>query len=257
MLLTPIAVAHSTHITTPHGLSLAPLPALIAHRGASRECPENTLPAFERALARGADGIELDVHATRDGVVVVHHDPTPHQPPNGIANAVPFAQLDHSAVRAMALADGERIPSLSEVLELVGDSADLFVEIKGHGIEQQVVRTIRGACAPGRCAIHSFDHRAVRRARDLAPEVRGGILLSSYLVDTVTALRGARATDLWQWWEHIDQPIVDEIHAAGGRVIAWTVNDPGVARSLASMGVDGLCTDDVRLLSGALAHATA
>jgi glycerophosphoryl diester phosphodiesterase len=190
-------------------------------------------------------------------VIVVHHDPAPERGAAGTPAAVPFSTLDYSSVRAMTLADGERIPSLSEVLELVGDNADVFVEIKGHGIHQQVVRTIREASAPSRCAVHSFDHRAVRGARALAPELRGGILLSSYLVDTVTALRNATATDLWQWWEHIDQPLVDEIHAAGGRVIAWTVNDAGAGRSLAWMGVDGLCTDDVRLLSGALAPPTA
>jgi glycerophosphoryl diester phosphodiesterase len=232
-------------------------PALIAHRGASRECLENTLAAFERALARGADGIELDVHATRDGIVVVHHDPVPRAGRAGAARELPFSELDYAAVRSMTLAGGEGIPALSEVLELVGDRADLFVEIKGRGIEQQVVRTIREAPASSRCAVHSFDHRAVRRARTLAPELRGGILLSSYLVDTVTPLRNATATDLWQWWEHIDGPLVDEIHAAGGRVIAWTVNDRDVGRSLASLGVDGLCTDDVRLVRDALAHTTA
>lgn len=160
--------------------------------------------------------------------------------------------MDYGAVRSIDLAGGTRIPRLAEVLELVGDHADVFIEIKARGIEPEVVRDVRDGPAPARCAVHSFDHRSVQRVRALAPELRGGILLSSYLVDTVATLRGAAATDLWQWWEHIDQPLIRDVHAAGGRVIAWTVNDGDAARFLAAMGVDGLCTDDVGALRAAL-----
>src|SRR5919205_2879218 len=119
-------------------------PQLIAHRGAPRERPENTLPAFLRALALGAEGIELDVHATADGVVVVHHDPMPRAPPPSGALAgrrietLTFDELQGFSIRGLAL-----IPTLAEVLAVVKGRVDVFVEIKGSGIERAVIDTIR------------------------------------------------------------------------------------------------------------------
>ncbi len=221
-------------------------PALIGHRGAPREFPENTLPSFQRALELGADGIELDVHATRDGVVVVHHDPVLH-------GGGPIAGLTHAELDGHLVAGRERIATLDEVLALVDGRADVYVEIKARDVERPVVDAIRRSPAPARCAIHSFDHRVVRRARDIAPEIRTGILLTSYLLDPALALIGAGASDLWQQWELIDPPLVALAHDAGARVIAWTVNDARIARRLAEWGVDALCTDVLPTISQALA----
>ena len=236
------------------GDAVARMPELIAHRGASRERIENTLPAFERAVAHGADGIELDVHATRNGIVVVHHDPVPHGTPEDPALAgVPIAALSLKELRLISLAPNTGIPTLAQVLRSVRPPTKLYVEIKGHGIESAVVETIRAAPLPSRCAVHGFDHRIVPRVHAVAPEIRGGILSSSYAIDPVHELRAAGAQDYWIWWEHIDAPLCEAVHAAGCRVIAWTVNDPLAARRLATLGVDGLCTDDVPAIRAALA----
>ena len=210
-------------------------PEIIAHRGTPREHRENTLPAFRRALELGVDGIELDVHATRDGTIVVHHDAAP-------AGAPPIATLTASQLARFNAAPGVPIPTLAEVLAVVAGQAMLYVEIKGAGIARLVTNALRQArCS--RCAIHSFDHRTVREAGALAPGLRTGILLSSYLADPVAAMRAAGASDLWQRWDQVDALLVDRVHDAGGRVIAWTVNEPTPARDLARIGVDGLCSD--------------
>jgi glycerophosphoryl diester phosphodiesterase len=217
---------------------------LIAHRGASRERPENTLSAFRRALELDADGIELDVHATRDGVVVVHHDPVPRGAPDeGALAGRALVDLSLDEVARFRLGGSERIPTLEEVLTVVDGGADVYVEIKAPAIEAAVVDVIRRSPAPARCAVHSFDHRVPRNVRALAPEIRTGILLTSYLLDPGSALRQAGASDLWQQWELIDPPLVALAHEAGARVIAWTVNDPRRARLLADWGVDAICTD--------------
>jgi glycerophosphoryl diester phosphodiesterase len=215
------------------------MPAIIAHRGASREYPENSIPAFERALALGADGIELDVHATRDGVVVVHHDADV---------AVSGGDDPRRAIAAMTVAelrrsmDASALPTLAEVLALVGERATVYVELKGADIEAAVVEVIRGA--PNvRVAVHSFDHRAVRRVGEIAPQLPLGILEVSRLVDPVRAMRDAGARDRWQQWQLIDADLVRTVHAAGGRVVAWTVNERQVAERLRAWGVDALCTD--------------
>jgi glycerophosphoryl diester phosphodiesterase len=84
----------------------------------------------------------------------------------------------------------------------------------------------------------------------LAPELPRGILFDHYPADVEASMRYAGARDVWPNWRLIDQRLVSTVHAAGGRVIAWTVNGRSAAERLAALGVDGLCTDDVRLLEG-------
>ena len=217
-------------------------PLVIAHRGASRERTENTLPAFLTALEQNVDGIELDVHATRDHVVVVHHDAIPRaQAPTPALAGRPIADLTLAELRDFRVSGDTGIPTLEEVLKAVGDRAEVFIEIKGRGIERQVVASAGDHGV--RCAVHCFDHRVVKRIRRLAPEMRTGILLASYLVESDAAMNAAGALDLWQQWEFIDEQLVADVHSIGGRVIAWTVNDKARARELVRIRADGICTD--------------
>jgi glycerophosphoryl diester phosphodiesterase len=219
-------------------------PTTIAHRGASREAPENTLAAFARAGELGADGVELDVHRTADGAVVVHHDPVPNATPQDPALAGrPFTSLTLAEVRTFRVAEVHPIPTLNEVLELLGDRLTIYCELKGIGVVEAAAPLL--ARHQGPCAMHAFDHRAVRRAADLAPAVPRGILVVSRLVDTTHALLAARAKTLWPQVEFVDADLVSEIRAFGGSIIAWTANDPVRATELVRLGVDALCGDDV------------
>ena len=228
-------------------------PMLIGHRGAPRDRPENTLPSFLRALELQADGIELDVHCTKDRVVVVHHDEIPRAtaPSAQLAgkriDALTFDELQGFSVRGLAL-----ISTLEEALAVIKGRADVFVELKGAAIEHEVIAVIRASIAPARCAVHSFDHAQVARARALAPEIRGGILFDRPIPDPAGAMRAADALDVWPSREHVDASLVQQVHDAGGRVIPWTVNKPEQAVTLASLGVDGLCTDFIPVLRAAL-----
>jgi glycerophosphoryl diester phosphodiesterase len=226
------------------------IPEIIGHRGAPRDRVENTLPAFAAALAQGADGVELDVHATSDGTVVVHHDFLPRVP--GVADRRPLAAMTMAEVNALRFDDGSGIPTLDDVLELLGTRATAYVELKGRGIEAHVLEVL--ARHPTPAAVHSFDHRAVLRTATARPALARGALLSSYVVDAPAVLRAARARDLWQEWEWIDQPLVDAVHASGGRVVAWTANDPDAIRMLAAMGVDALCTDTPAIARAAVSR---
>jgi glycerophosphoryl diester phosphodiesterase len=204
---------------------------------------ENTLPSFAAALAAGAQGIELDVHATADGVAVVHHDPVTS---TGVEiTGTRWSDLNPDGGAASG-ASG--IPSLASVCDLVARRAELFVEIKGEGIEEAVTAVLHGR--PGTFAIHSFDHAAIGRlARARAP-YRLGLLLEDPVADAVQLLAEYGARDAWPHKSLIDQPLVERVQRSGGRVIAWTVNSVSDARRLAAYGVDGICTDDVTLLDG-------
>lgn len=217
----------------------------IAHRGAKREFPENTLAAFQRAFERGADAIELDVHATRDGVVVVHHDPKVRLRGRW-SRSVSIVDLEWEDLRGARLAPGIGIPTLDDVLAIVPPSAAVYVEIKGAHIEHSVAAVL--ARAATRCAVHSFDHEAVARMREIAPDVPRGILFDRRAPDVVASMRATGARDVWPEPRLIDAALVQTVHAAGGRVIAWTVNSRAEAAALATLGIDGVCTDDVRLL---------
>jgi glycerophosphoryl diester phosphodiesterase len=225
-------------------------PEIIAHRGASDEAPENSLAAFRRAVELGADGIELDIQFTADRIPVVHHDAT--------LKAGGSDESDRP-IHRLKLADARRLAplaTLDQVIEEIGTRARLYVEIKDPRAVEKVLKQLKRV--PDSSAVHSFDHQAIAAAARLAPAIRRGVLLVSRLVNPASAMEAAGAQDLWQHVDKVDKTLVAQVHAAGGRVIAWTVNDEARARELARLGVDGICTDRpghlLEAFGGALAH---
>lgn len=205
-----------------------------------RRHPENTIPSFDAALALGADGIELDVHATADGVVVVHHDAALHEGTK--IRLTPWNRL-----RQMPVASGVFVPTLEQVCRLVGRRAELFVEIKGAGIELAVLQVLDAHDCTA--SIHSFDHQLIGRVGHLGVPYRLGLLYEEAPDDPRAAMQLHGALDLWPERRVVSDRMVADVHALGGRVIPWTVNDPAEAARLTDLGVDGLCTDDVTMLA--------
>jgi glycerophosphoryl diester phosphodiesterase len=165
----------------------------------------------------------------------VYHDPL-------LPGLGSIAELELEEVRRHRLPNGERVPTLAEVLEIVGER-EVWVEVKGlpSEFDERLLALLASGPAPERYAVHAFDHRIVRRLRDRAPSLRTGVLLASYPVDTVAVMRAAGAGTVWQEWHLVDAALVAAVHAAGGRVIAWTVDAPAELARLARLGVDGLC----------------
>ena len=218
------------------------LPIAISHRGLRATATENSIPAFEAAIVAGAEGIELDVHASGDGVVFVHHDPVFRTDDTSIA----FAAADSSTIGKAKLTGRESIPTLDQTLEAIGTRARVFIEIKARGMENDVARCLRRHFQGyDNYAVHAFDHRIVKRLLELIPTVRTGILQVAYPIDSCAAMRAAGANDLWQHADFIDLRLVSDVHSCGGRVIAWTANSPSQWENLSALGVDGICTDHV------------
>jgi glycerophosphoryl diester phosphodiesterase len=178
---------------------------------------------------------------------VVHHDPVVHarHPQRPAHRAI--AELSAAELGAFPLADGTRVPTLSETLSAIGNRATVFVEIKARNIEPLVTRCIRESDAT--CAVHSFDHRIVRNVKAIFPAIRTGVLETSRHIDPAAALADASADDLWQEVDSIDQEIVERAHSVGARVIAWTANEPTQWETLYAIGVDGICTDRIAELA--------
>ena len=215
-------------------------PERISHRGAHQTLPENSVPAFLRAIELGADAIELDVHGTRDGALVIHHDAEVNGP---AAPRRPIADLTLAELTAYKLRDDVEIPTLSAVLTAIGTSAFVYVEIKAPDIEPLVTRCIRESDA--RAAIHSFDHRIVKNVKTIFPALRTGVLEVSRHIDPALSLTATGAEDLWQDVSFIDEELVARVHSVNGRVIAWTANDANQWETLRRIGVDGICTDRI------------
>jgi glycerophosphoryl diester phosphodiesterase len=174
----------------------------------------------------------------------VHHDAEL----GGYANelsGVPIADLTWNRLSAVRLARDIGVPTLGDVLAATPPSAMVHVELKGSAIEAAVAAVIARSSAT--CAVHSFDHAAVARFARIAPDVPRGVLFDA-ATGVLAAMSAAGARDAWPSDSLIDGRLVDLVHGARGRVIAWTVNSGARAAELARLGVDGICTDDVRLV---------
>lgn len=227
-----------------------------AHRGASAEAPENTLAAFGLALQRRADGIELDVHLSRDGVPMVIHDETLERTSNGRGRVADWKAAELQSLDAGAWFSagfsGERIPTLEQVLQQVGGQARLNIELKSAAAGQAVLELLRRH-PESRVLISSFDHRLLARMRTMAPELALGFLVDSRWWRL--GLRRALASggeSFHPRQDMVSRPLLLACHRAGLKVYPWTVDAPARAAELVRLGCDGLFTNRPGRMSAAL-----
>lgn len=223
-------------------------PRIIAHRGASGVAHENSRAAFTKARELGANAVELDVHATADGVMLVHHDET-------VSGVGRIPELPAAAFAAHKLPNGETIPTLEEALRLL-DGLEVWVEVKTlpERFYARFLALLAEGPTPTGYAVHSFDHRIIARLGEAQPDIRRGVLLASYLVNTPAALNAAGADTLWMETHLIDQALVDLLHEDEFRIIAWTANEPREIERLIALGVDGICGNYPDRIRAALAR---
>jgi glycerophosphoryl diester phosphodiesterase len=214
-------------------------PLVIAHRGASSIELENSLAAFRAAASQGADGVELDIHATADGELIVHHDET--------IDGRHIAQSSAAAIAALRLTNGEPVPTLAQALAAIPPPLQVFVEVKSlpPQWDERLFATLDRGPNPAGYAVHSFDHRIVRRLGQKRPGLPRGVLTSAYAVRPVSALEDAGASILWQERTVTDEALVRAVHAVpgGARIVVWTVDEPADLARFVAWGVDGLCTN--------------
>jgi glycerophosphoryl diester phosphodiesterase len=235
-------------------------PAVIAHRGASAHAPENTIAAFELAIEQGADGIELDVHLSRDDQPVVIHDFTLDRTTDG-SGAVrdrsvrELKRLDAGSWRAVPFR-GQRIQTLQEVFERFRNRTRFWVELKGGselypGIEERLVSTIEVYEVLDRVLLQSFDHGALARISTLNPEVRLGALIARPPIEPLIRSPGA-AHAICPSVDLVSAETVVEIRAATLDCHVWTVDEPAQMDRLVEWGVSGIITDRPDLLCARL-----
>lgn len=215
------------------------------------------MAAFRQAARQGCDGVELDVQRTRDGHLVVIHDPWLDRTTSakGLVRDLTLEQVraaDAGSWRGAEFA-GERVPTLAEVLALARETGlRLFIELKAGsvhfpGIEEDLVALLQGFPRE-LLQVSSFDHRAIRQVRNLAPDLPLAILLECNPLDPVGMAQAAGARALHPAWHFVTPELVAEAHGAGLQVYTWTVNDPQIAAMMKQAGVDGIMTDYPEIL---------
>lgn len=221
---------------------------IYAHRGASNERPENTIAAFQRALALGVFGIELDVHLTSDGAAVVIHDETVDRTTDGSGSidAMTLAEL-----RRLDAGDGERVPTLAEVLDLVASAAHVDIEVKAPAAAAAVLEEA-GRRREMRWAMSSFDHEVLRFVRSRSLDVELWPLVVDIDHDAITTALDLRSPLLAVHDSSVSGDVVASVSARNLGLWVWTVNDPDRAMTLGTWGVEGICTDKPASISAAL-----
>ncbi len=227
-------------------------PLVIAHRGASAEAPENTLAAFARALALGADGVELDVRMSRDGIPVVFHDATLSRLA-GLRRRV--GRLTFAELRAVRIA-GEAIPSLADVLALIRGRILTQIELKTGAAVESVARVVRQSGAADRVILASFAAEALRAAQQLAPEIPRMLIADRRRLHSAASTL-ARIDALGLSVDHRDvvsPDFIARLHDRRRRAWCWTVNEPAAMTRLAGWGADALLSDNPALLNATLSQ---
>ena len=217
---------------------------VIAHRGASSYAPENTIPAFDLALDMGADGLETDIRATADGVLVLLHDSDVDRTTDG-QGAIAELSWDvvqglDAGIRFDSKHAGTRIITLPRFLERYGHRTLLALEIKAPGIEAQVVEALRGRRLDDRVTITSFDWGTCRGVKRLDPALRVGWLTRAFDQDLVAKTQVAELAQICPPARDVTPELVAFAHNRGLEVRAWGVGDEELMVRSADGGVDGM-----------------
>jgi len=239
-----------------------PATLVAAHRGGAALWPENSLLAFRESLALGVDALELDLHMTADGEIVVLHDPTLERTTTARGRVRDLKLAELAGVR-LKTRDGavtdERIPTFAQVLDLAALAAvELLPEIKVDanrqrydGIEEKVLALVRARGLQARTTIQAFQVETIRGLRELEPKARTMLLVARGDVErdrarpaeAVGRARDLGATDLGMNHRLIDADVMAAARAAGVRVSAWTVNEEADVRRMVDLGVDVVMSD--------------
>jgi glycerophosphoryl diester phosphodiesterase len=243
-----------------------PRPLVFAHRGASAHAPENTLAAFELALAHGANGVELDAKLSADGEVIVIHDATIDRTTGekGHVSKLTLAALRELDAGSFFSAEfrGEKIPTLAEVFETIGRRTLINVELTNYatprdGLANKVCDLVKRFGLEERILFSSFLSSNLKRTRGLLPDVPRGLLALGGWMGWWARSFGFNFGDyqaLHPNLEDVSPRQVARVHRLKRRVLVWTVNTSDDMRRLISWGVDGIFTDEPKLATEVFAE---
>jgi glycerophosphoryl diester phosphodiesterase len=235
---------------------------LVGHRGNASMCPENTMVSISSAIKLCVDRIEIDIHMTKDGQIILMHDRTLNRTTNGTGEVRDHTldeikQYDAGSWFSPEFA-GEKIPTLDEILDLINGKCELLIEVKNHsgytpGIEDSVAAIIRRHHAESWCFAISLRHKVIKNFHDRAPDIRlmksyvGKLPLIPVYISNGITLRGLRSYPYVEEFNlnkgFIGHCILKKARKMGKKINAWTDDNPHHAEKLVKRGVDGIITN--------------
>ena len=218
---------------------------VVGHRGAAGVEPENTIRGFRYAIELGVDYTECDVHLTRDGRLVVMHDAKVDRTTNGTGA---IRELTFDQIRALDAGKGEQVPTLEEVLDVMRGQAIVLIEMKGEGVEEETVRIVREAKMEEQVVLTCFHLERIRKAKQLAPELKVGFIVSNPTADSCQQAVDVEASGIGILYKNLTRELVEQAHAHGLDVRAWNPDTEPEMRAMLELGVDGVSSNRPDLL---------
>ena len=228
---------------------------IIGHRGANGSEPENTLVSFQKALEMQVDGIELDVHLSADGELMVIHDETIDRTTNGsgFVNKLSLSQLKYFSIKeknsnSFLAEPAQQIPTLKEVFELVNQDCFINIELKSYETADKVVELIEDYVSEKKWKyeqflVSSFDWNALQQVRFLNDEISIGVLTETDLDLALAFAKFIQAKSINPDFHLLTKENTSKIQEKGIQVFPWTVNEPEDIEKIKSLNVNGIITD--------------
>ncbi len=235
---------------------------IMGHRGYSAKYPENTMLAFEKAWEAGADGIELDVHSTKDGELVIIHDETLNRTTDGKGNVRDLTWEEIKDLNAAARYPQVPfcpLPRLREYLAWAkGKSIFTNIELKTDhyyyaGLEEQVVGMIKRYGLEKKVILSSFNHASIIKAKQMLPDMEMGLICSKPIGNPGGYVKMCGADNIHPESVHVGEKTMKNCHRHGIKVNVWGANTAEEILRLKGLGTDGIITDEVELAREVLA----
>lgn len=216
---------------------------IMGHRGARHEKPENTLSGFKHVIDLGLKCVELDIHLSRDGEIVVIHDETLDRTTNGTG---PVNAQDLSFLQSLDAGEGEKIPTLKEVFNLLlPEEFEIQIEIKDSNAVTPLIKLLKSLNAEQRrnLIVISFDHRTIFEVKKAIPSMRSTAIIYAYPLDPCSLIKAANADGLSINIEFADKELIEKVHAQNFLVTAWNANTKEQYTKMKEIGIDYMATD--------------
>jgi len=215
----------------------------IAHRGASDYAPENTLEAFRKAVKLKVDVVEFDVHHTKDNKLVVMHDHNIKRTTDGLGL---IKNLTFKKLRKFHESNGESVPTLQEVLDILKGKCICKIDIKDQGILEKVLKVIKKNHIEDSVIITSQLISVLRKVKNLSPEIKielGGFKEKKPIKEMIKEVKDIKAEIISPHYSIITKKLVEEAHKNGLEVHVWTVDDKKTMEKMKKIGVDGITSN--------------
>ena len=228
---------------------------IVGHKGASSIAPENILRAFRKAIELKADLIEFDVQLSKDNEMVNNHDPNTFTTTgyNGLIKEMTLKEL-----KQLDFGEGERIPTLAELITIAKDKIGLIFDIKASGLNEILVEILRNENLTNPSIISSFSFKELAKIKGIDNNIKLGLLLpeamksKQMIIKRIQKAINIKFSSIHPHFSIIDNQIIEFCHANNLKVFGWTVNDEKDMNHLIQMGIDGIVTDDIELLKKVL-----